>query len=187
MYRDISPDTPDAAHPIPYDELEPHILYAVLTYRGELADWNWAFFVPNPAVKPVGTSGTMFHVVCNETPGDWKFTQEERDVISAPLVVAIFRLADVSFLGEYEDIVGPDSMMPMFKTIKVPAPGSIASADFSTRTWFLDAIAVLHDCGVVTCDDGWLLEREMRKMTFQAMDKFMESKGWTGYRAEHCT
>jgi len=186
MYREASPSTPDAIAPVTVDELEPNQLYAVLTYKGELADWNWAFFVANPAVRPLGSSGTFFHVARVGSPESWKYVQEEKDVISAPLAVAIFQLADVGFLGDYEDIVGPDSLTPMFKTIKIPSAGSIASADFNTRTWFLDAIAVLHDCGVVTCDDGWLLEREVRKSTFQAMDKFMESKGWTGYSAEHC-
>ncbi|KAJ3549788.1 hypothetical protein NMY22_g746 [Coprinellus aureogranulatus] len=182
MHRDDSPDTPDATHPIPSEELEPNLLYAVLTYRGELATWNWSFFIPNPAVKPIGAAGTIFHVVDNETPGDWKFEKESKGVIASPQVVAIIRLADVSFLGEYDDIVGPDSLVPMFKTIAIPAPGSIASAEFSSRSWFLEAIAVLHDCGVVSCDDCWLLEREIRRCAFQAMDRFLESKGTIYFR-----
>ena len=115
-----TPDTPDSTHPLDTEELEPGLLYAVLSYRGELASWNWAFFVANPTVKPIGTSGTMFHVVDQDGVGDWKFEIESRDVISSPLVVAILRLADVTFLGDYEDVVGPDSLLPMFKTIEIP-------------------------------------------------------------------
>ena len=74
------------------EELEPGLLYAVLTYRGELASWNWAFFVANPDVSPIGTSGTIFHVVNNDSVGEWKFEVESRDIISSPLVVAILRL-----------------------------------------------------------------------------------------------
>ncbi|KAG2004803.1 hypothetical protein CC2G_003322 [Coprinopsis cinerea AmutBmut pab1-1] len=182
-----SPDTPDAMHPLSSEELEPGLLYAVLSYRGELASWNWAFFVPNPAQKPIGSSGTIFHVVDSaDSIGEWKFEKEQKDVISSPHVVAIIRLADVGFLGSYEDIVGPDSLTPMFKTVVIPVPGTTANAEFSSRVWFLDAIGILHDCGVVQCDDGWLLERELRRCAFTAMDKFLESKGWTAYRAEHC-
>ncbi|TFK19771.1 hypothetical protein FA15DRAFT_162574 [Coprinopsis marcescibilis] len=181
-----SPETPDAMHPISSDELEKGLLYAVLSYRGELASWNWTFFVPNPSTTPIGSAGTIFHVIDNETAGEWKFETEQKDVISSPHVVAIIRLADVSFLGEYDDIVGPDSLLPMFKTVEIPTAGTVANAEFSSRTWFLEAIGVLHDCGVVQCDDGWLLEREIRRCAFTAMDKFLDNKGWTAYRSEHC-
>lgn len=169
-----SPETPDATHPLNAEELEPGLLYAVLTYRGELASWNWAFFVPNPAVSPIGTTGTMFHVVDTDSVGLWKFEVEKQGVISSPLVVAILRLADVGFLGGYDDVVGKDSLLPMFKTVAIPTQ---ASTEFSSRTWFLEAICVLHDCGVVQCDDAWLLEREIRRCAFTAMDKYLENKG----------
>jgi len=107
-----------------------------------------------------------------------------RDVISSPLVVAILRLADVTFVGDYNDVVGPDSL-PMFRTVAVPTQ---SAAEFSSRSWFLDAICVLHDCGVVKCEDVWLLEREFRRCAFTAMDKYhdLENKGWTAYKSEHC-
>lgn len=172
-----STDMPESAQRL--DGLEAGLLYAVLTYRGELASWNWAFFVPNPSVSPIGTSGTLFHVVNNsDSSGEWMFVAEPKDVTSSPLVVAIVRLADVGFLGGYEDVVGPDSLLPMFKTVAIPVKGSaIHPAEFSSRTWFLDAICILHDCGVVTCDDVWLLEREIRRCAFTAMDQYLDNRG----------
>jgi hypothetical protein len=163
----------------PATELEPNLLYAVLTYRGDLASWNWAFFVPDSSVSPIGSVGTLFHVVMGtDSAGEWKLEVETKDILSSPLAVAIIRLADVGFLGGYEDVVGQDSLFPMFKTVAIPAAGSsIHPAEFSSRTWFLDAICVLHDCGVVTCDDVWLLEREIRRSAFTAMDKYLENKG----------
>ncbi len=169
-----SPDTPDSTHPLNPQELEAGLLYAVLSYRGELASWNWAFFVPNPVVNPIGTSGTMFHVVEPDSAGVWRFEVELKDIISSPLVVAILRLADVNFLGGYDDVVGPDSLLPMFMTVAIPNQVSTA---FSSRSWFLEAICVLHDCGVVQCDDVWLLEREIRRCAFTAMNKYLENKG----------
>ena len=171
MAPDNVPDIPDA---LSAEELEPGLLYAVLTYRGELASWNWAFFVANPAKTPIGSSGTIFHVVDCDSVGEWKFEVETRDIISSPLVVAILRLADVTFLGGYEDVVGKDSLLPMFKTVAIP---STKSTDFSSRTWFLEAICALHDYGVVQCDDVWLLEREIRRCAFTAMDNYLENKG----------
>lgn len=175
-------------------EMEPNRLYAVLSYRGDLAAWNWAFFVPNSNISPIGMSGTLFYVVntaesSGETgSGEWIFKADTREIVSSPLLVAIVRLGDVGFLGTYEDIVGPDSLMPMFKTVAIPAIGStIHPAEFSSRTWFLDAICVLHDCGVVTCDDVWLLEREIRRFAFTAMDKYLQNKGWTAYISEQCS
>jgi len=167
-------------YPLNAEELEQGLLYAVLTYRGELASWNWAFFVPNPTVNPIGTSGTLFHVVDTDSVGLWKFEVEHKqNVISSPHVVAILRLADVGFLGGYEDVVGSDSLLPMFRTVEIPTQ---ASAEFSSRAWFLEAICVLHDCGVVQCDDAWLLEREIRRCAFTAMDRYLENKGrWPPY------
>jgi hypothetical protein len=169
------PDTSDTPHPTHLNQhLEPGLLYAVLSYRGELASWDWAFFVANPTVNPIGTSGTMFHVVDQDGVGCWKFEVESKEVISSPLVVAILRLTDVSFLGDYEDVVGPDSLLPMFRTVAIPTH---TATEFSSRSWFLDAIGVLHDCGVVQCDDVWLLEREIRRFAFAAMDKYLGNKG----------
>lgn len=103
---------------------------------------------------------------------------ETKDVVSSPLVVAMVRLADVSFLGSYQDVVGADSLLPMFKTVAIPVTSSRGNmAEFSSRTWFLDAIGVLHDCGVVTCEDVWLLERELRRCAFTAMDQYLGNKG----------
>ena len=171
-----SPDTPDATHPLPSEQLEEGLIYAVLTYRGELASWNWAFFVPKPSVSPIGTAGTLFHVVDTESVGLWKFKVENQDVVSSPLVVAIVRLADVSFLGSYDEVVGKDGLLMMFHTVLKVIP-SQASAEFSSRAWFLEAIGALHDCGVVHCDDVWLLEREIRRCAFTAMDKYLDNKG----------
>jgi hypothetical protein len=160
------------------EELEPSLLYAVLTYRGELVSWNWAFFVPNSSITPIGSAGTLFHVVKASDAAEWRFEVEIKDIVSSPLVVAIIRLADVGFLGSYEDVIGQDSLLPMFKNVAIPTVDSTASlTSFSSRRWFLDAICMLHDCGVVTCDDVWLLEREIRRLAFAAMDKYLENNG----------
>ncbi|KAF9455891.1 hypothetical protein BDZ94DRAFT_1277042 [Collybia nuda] len=185
--------------------LSANLLYAVLTYRGDLATWNWAFFVPDPSVLPIGSSGTLFHVITTpapdspsdpssststststasstttfppDSPGEWTLSVEPgKDIVSSPLVVAIVRLADVGFLGGYDDVVGQDSLLPMFRTVGVPQRGTSAR-EFSSRTWFLDAICALHDCGVLQCDDVWLLEREIRRSAFTAMDKYLQNKG----------
>ncbi|KAG6852419.1 hypothetical protein C0991_012150 [Blastosporella zonata] len=164
-------------------ELEPDRIYAVLTYRGDLASWNWTFYVPNSSVSPIGSSGTLFHVVNNVSDPNasgtnWKFAAETKDILSSPLVVAIVRLGDVGFLGEYKDVVGQDSLLPILNTVAIPKVGSaIHPAEFSSRVWFLDAICILHECGVITCDDVWLLERELRRFAFTAMDRYLQNKG----------
>jgi len=169
-------------------ELEPSRLYAVLTYRGELASWNWAFFVPNSSTSPIGSAGTVFHVVKINDTAEWTFEVENWDIISSPLVVAIIRLADVGFLGSYEDVIGQDSLLPMFRSVAVPATDpTIHPVGYSSRRWFLDAIGVLHDCGVVTCEDVFLLEREIRRLAFSAMDKYLGNNGWTKFVAETCS
>lgn len=168
-----SPETPDIAHPINSEELEPGMLYAVLSYRGELATWNWGFYVPDPAVSPVGAKGTVFHVI-EDTAGLWKFEVDIKEMLSSQETIAFIRLSDLSFLGAYADVVGKDSLLPMFRTVVPPLQ---PSTDFSSRTWFLDTICVLHDCGVVHCEDLWPLEREIRRCAFTAMDRYLENKG----------
>jgi len=173
-------------------ELEPGHLYGVLTYRGELASWNWAFFIPNPTVSPIGSLGTLFHVVDASDAVEWKFEIETKDIVTSPHIVAIIRLAKLSQFQEsnYEDIVGDSegSLRSMFQMVPIPAvESSSRRAEFSSRTWFLDAIIMLDDCGVVACDDVWPLEREIRRLGFTAMDNYLENKGWTAYAAEHCS
>jgi len=182
-------DSSDTVQPVPDDQLREGHLYAVLIYRGELASWNWFFFIPDPSVPPIGTSGTMFHVVheSEDSRNFWKFVAERREVLTSPLVVAIIRLADVSFLGEYNDLIAPDCLLGMFHHAEVPAGDLGRNPEFSSRTWFLDVIDVLNDCGVITCDDKWNFERELRRAGFAAMDKYLQNKGWSIFYAEHCS
>ncbi|KAJ8507776.1 hypothetical protein ONZ45_g9892 [Pleurotus djamor] len=178
----------------PGSSLETGRLYALLTYRGDLASWNWAFFVPDPSKTPVGSGGTVFHVINdNKNPNRWAFEAVTKDIVASPLTVAMVRLGDLENLGEYEGVVGSDGLLSMFRTVEIPPKiddGRVIDrhgAEFSSRTWFLDAIAVLHDCGVINCDDVWLLERELRRCAFTAMDSYLQSKGWTVYNAERCS
>lgn len=169
-----SPQTPDLTHPLNTEELEEGLLYAVLSYRGEVGSWNWAFYVPDPSIAPIGSKGMMYHVIEDASDGIWKFEVGVKEALASPETIAIVRLSDISFLGGYKAVVGSDSLLPMFKTVAVP---TVATANFSSRSWFLDAICTLHDCGVVQCDDVWLLEREIRRCAFTAMDKYLENKG----------
>ena len=172
-------DSSDTVQPVSDEELEKGHLYAVLIYRGELASWNWSFFIPDPSVSPIGTSGTMFHVVreVEDSRNFWKLVTEKREVLTSPLVVAVIRLADVSFLGEYNDLIAPDCLPGMFHQAEDAAGGLANNPDFSSRTWFLDVVDVLNDIGVVTCDDRSNLEREIRRSAFAAMDKYLQNKG----------
>ena len=159
-------------------ELEKGKLYAVLAYKGELASWLWAFFIPDPSVSPIGSCGTIFHVV-EGSPNSWKFVREVKELLSSPLVVAIVQLGDIGFLGEYDKLVVGDDLQSIFGVVPVPVPdgNSPKYSEFSSRTWFLDMVTVLHDCGMVTCDDVWALEREIRRCAFTAMDKYLQNKG----------
>lgn len=163
-------------------ELEPGHLYGVLTYRGELASWNWAFFIPNPSISPIGSAGTLFHVINTSDDVEWKFEIRTKNVVTSPHVVAIIRLAKLHQFqdSKYEDAVGDSegSLRSIFQMVIIPTMGStIRLAEFSSRTWFLDAINMLDECGVIVCDDVWLLEREIRRLGFTAMDRYLENKG----------
>ncbi|KAF9269774.1 hypothetical protein L218DRAFT_1072553 [Marasmius fiardii PR-910] len=160
-------------------QLEAGCLYAMLAYGGEWGAWEWAFFLPKPIVFPIGREGTLFHVTLyteTDHPG-WRFeTDSSKDITASPEVVALIRLARVSDLGEYEDIVGNDGLTSLFKDVKIPSTPE-SPMDFSSRTWFTEAVGTLHDCAVVHCDDVWLLEREIKRLGFAAMDRYMENRG----------
>ncbi|KAF8622315.1 hypothetical protein AX15_007124 [Amanita polypyramis BW_CC] len=161
-------------------------LYAVLAYKGELASWLWAFFIPDPSVLPIGSCGTIFHVV-EGSPNSWKFVREVKELLSSPLVVAILQLGDIGFLGEYDRLVAGEDLQSMFGMVAVPDSRSPKSSEFNSRTWFLDMVTVLHDCGMVTCEDVWSLEREIRRYAFTAMDRYLQNKGWTIFKTESCS
>lgn len=165
--------------------LEPGLLYGLLYYRGELTAWHWSFFVPSPDAQPVGSHGTTFSVEREPGTGAWAFTVDSaRDVLAEPMLVAIVALGELAPLGTYEEIVGSDVLLAMLGNVAVPPA---AERPFSSKAWFMDAVGVLHDCGVVVCEDVWLLEREMSRCAFTAMDKYMENRGWTAYRSKHCS
>ncbi|KIK63343.1 hypothetical protein GYMLUDRAFT_72060 [Collybiopsis luxurians FD-317 M1] len=166
--------------------LIPGSLYALLSYRGELGAWEWSFLFPNPAVEPVGKEGTLFYVkimTSNNTKPYWKFSMDTVDILSSPEAVALVKLSDIADLGSYNDIVSENGLCPMFKVVEIPAAGLIPK-DFSSRSWFLDVMGSLADCGVCQCDDVWLLEREIRRYAFSAMDKYMQNRGYTVFVAE---
>jgi len=161
--------------------LLPNCLYALLSYRGELGAWEWSFFLAN-----IGKGGTLFYVkiITANNSTHWKFEIDARDIVSSPEAVALVRLADISDLGQYEEI--EQALSPMFKVVAIPAANSIP-LDFSSRSWFLDAIGMLHDCCVLHCDDVFLLEREIRRYAFSAMDKYLQNGGFTVFTAEKCS
>lgn len=159
-------------------ELEAGVLYAVLTFRGDYTSWDWSFFVPDSTVTPIGKSGALFHIVNYPSQGSagtlerWTFEMEpNKDVNAWPEIVAIVRLGDLSGLGCFKDVV--QELITTFSTVDM----NIDPVEMSTRKWFLDALWVLHDCGFVTCDDAWLLERELKKYAFSSMDTYLEAGG----------
>lgn len=240
---DLPDRSPNQPTELDIEELEENTIYAVLSYRGDFASWNWGFYVPDPSQSPIGSSGTIFHVV-NESMSSSSTSSSpsssmigngwelevigKRDIISWPLLVAIVKLADIGFLGcGYDELVGKDTLLPLFESVHIPKtvnknaaasqqqqsppppPPSLSSSslplpsppppiqqssqqplqqqqlqpqltEFSSRTWFLEAIFVLHDCGMLQCDDVWLLERELRRCAFKAMGKYLDNRGVYG-------
>ncbi|KAE9400116.1 hypothetical protein BT96DRAFT_919666 [Gymnopus androsaceus JB14] len=185
MSNNGNDDSEDLSGSSSNNSLLPGWLYALLSYRGELGAWEWSFFVPDSS----GREGTLFYVKIITTPSNstyWKFEVDTGDIVASPEAVALVRLASVADLGHYEEIVSENGLSPMFAVVAIPAPDSLPM-DFSSRSWFLDAIGMLHDCGVVQCDDVWLLEREIRRYAFNAMDKYLQNRGCTVYTAEKCS
>lgn len=173
MYMaDLREHSPNQPTELDIDQLTPGKLYAVLDYCDELTSWDWGFFVPDPASSPIGSSGTIFHAVYNKATKEWKLEVKTRNVLSDPPAVAIVMLADVTFFGGYHEQVGQDSLLPILKLAPIPTKGT-----FSSRAWFVDAISPLHDCDVLQCDDVWLLEREIQRCAFKAMERYMECRG----------
>ena len=170
------PDPPMTSPPLqllPF--LEPGLLYGLLCYRGETTAWHWAFYVPDPDVLPIGTRGTAFSVERDASTGRWVFrVDSKRGVLAEPMLVAIVALGDLAPLGNYEEVVGQDALLAMLRNVTIPRPGE---RPFSSKAWFMDAVGVLHDCGVIVCEDVWLLEREMSRCAFSAMDKYMDNRG----------
>ncbi|KAI3614160.1 hypothetical protein WG66_000169 [Moniliophthora roreri] len=164
------------------NQLEAGYLYAMLAYGGEWGTWEWSFFFPKPIVTPIGREGTLFQVILYtqcEHPG-WKFEIDHiKDITNSPEVVALVRLTQVSDLGDYDDIVGNDGLTSLFREVKIPTTPQ-SPMDFNSRIWFAEAVGTLHDCAVIHCDDVWLLEKEIKRLGFAAMDRYMENRGQVG-------
>lgn len=153
-------------------ELEGGKIYAVLTDNDDFM-WKWAFFIPNPSVSPIGSSGTIFQVIEIQDPRGWRFVEDERNVLSWQLVVAIVQLGDIEFLGDYDDLMGGNYLTQMFAQVKLPS----SDLSESSRTWFLDAVGVLHEFGILTCEDTALLEKEICRYAFGAMEGYLQREG----------
>jgi hypothetical protein len=169
-------------------ELHAGVLYAVLTYGGELSRWNWAFFIADPSCSPIGSKGTFFYVGRSSLPyGQWSFeVVDEVDVISSSLVVALIELTDsLCDLGSYSEIVGKDSeggILHMFEEVELPkdhGPSAQKSRDYSSKIWSGEVLTVLHDCGLLNChdDDVKAVVKEISRLGFRAMDTYLQSQG----------
>jgi len=163
-------------------ELEGGKLYAVLTDNDDFM-WKWAFFIPNPSVSPIGSSGTIFQVTEIQDPRGWRFVKDEKNVLSWQPVVTIVQLGDIDFLGDYDDLMGGDYLTQMFAQVKLPS----SESSESSRTWFLEAVSVLDEYGILTCEDTTLLEREIRRYAFDAMEGYLQRDGWAQFTAQNCS
>lgn len=145
---------------------------------------------PNPLANPNNSNTNSNNNNSTGSPSNpspyWKFEIDNgRDIVSSPEAVALVRLASVADLGQYEEIVGlgdghsGTGLSQMFSVVAIPDPAkeNRIPIDFSSRSWFLDAVGMLHDCGVIQCDDVFLLEREIRRYAFSAMDKYLQNRG----------
>lgn len=157
-------------------QLEGGSLYAVLLFRGDYTTWDWAFFVPDASKAPMGSAGSLFHVAnvpSLGSAGRWAFEMDSTvDFHASTETVAMVRLADLHGLGSFADVV--QELSATFNTVDTT---NTHPAEFSSRLWFIEAICVLHDCGFVTCEDAWLLERELKRYAFNAMDSYLEGGG----------
>ncbi|PFH53656.1 hypothetical protein AMATHDRAFT_54020 [Amanita thiersii Skay4041] len=159
-------------------ELSPDSLYAVLLYEGDPRSWNWALFIPDPFVSPIGSSGTVFRVfqVCDEYDVDdsrhWKFEDCHIDVISSS-VVAIIQLIDIN--GFTPDLAGEI-------LLEINPYQATHADDFSSRVWFLSVMKALHIHGLLPCDVD-VLERDICNCASDAMNDYLDNKGWTVFTA----
>ncbi|PFH53657.1 hypothetical protein AMATHDRAFT_54021 [Amanita thiersii Skay4041] len=166
-------------------ELEVGNLYALLIYEGDPDSWNWAFYLPDPSLSPIGSSGIVFRVIrgCDSDGEiDWKFDNCPMDDVSTS-VIAIIQLVDLSIVGDYNELAD-DILLDEFTRV-ARSSQIIHSDEFSSRSWFLDSIKTLQAHNMLTCDIR-RLEREICRFAFDAMDAYLHDEGWTTFTADSC-
>lgn len=187
--RDPAPlfTTPSTSRPPthpPQEELDRSLqagaLYAALLFRGDFTSWEWAFFIAQP--ESGGHSpGEIFHVGGDAGPDavhpiNLAFTVDT--VQNLADAVALVRLADLHGLGSYTDVV--DALKGALGNVDV-------TKQQSSRAWFVEAIGVLDDCGFVSCEDAFLLERELKRCAFMAMDTYLEGGEYRLFTSKNCS
>lgn len=168
-------------------KLEAGKLYAVLTYREEVAWWDWAFFIPDPSHEPIGKSGMVYTIIQeSREPISWRYVAKEKDVLTWSSVVTVVELANLKELGNYQNLIAGDGLPMFFQHVDIPKSDPSDDPDLS-RVWFRNAVGLLNDCFVLSCKKPEDLEREIRLYAFDAMVNYLQHESWPVLKANNCS
>lgn len=152
-------------------------LYAVLYYRGDRHSWHWAFFLPSASSLPgtVDAEGTLYHCRNDPNTNVWAYEVKARynPARSREGIVLIARLDDLAPFGSPQ-LIHQSLLYPQFAAVKVKQGGQ--RGDFDCQTWWVNAVKVLHEYGVVNCSSAERLDRELQMKALQATPAFERSR-----------
>lgn len=157
-------------------------LYAVLFYRQDSTSWHWAFFLPSLS-SPTGSidvEGTLYH--CKNDPSSLLWTYEVKSrynpIRSREGVVLIARLDDLASFGSPQ-VIHQSLLSPQFGSVKVKQ--GLPHREFDCRTWWKNAMHLLHEYGVVHCTSLDRLDKELQLKALQATPAFERNSSFAFY------
>ncbi|KZT29529.1 hypothetical protein NEOLEDRAFT_1128301 [Neolentinus lepideus HHB14362 ss-1] len=162
--------------------LDSQSLYAILQPRKDGFSWNWAFLLPGP--EP---TARLWHATYDNPENTWQYKtrEDEADKILADRIVLAMRLADLTVLGTYPEVV--DSIDAVLKQVPV-VENPVQRDEFSSRVWFMNGVAALDEAGHIQCDSVNTLEKEIRNHALLATEKYIyRIKEMTYITSEHCS
>ncbi|EPQ58861.1 hypothetical protein GLOTRDRAFT_33660, partial [Gloeophyllum trabeum ATCC 11539] len=159
-------------------------LYAILKDRSRGASWHWAFFLPKPGNDAKREVGLRWRTTFENPESEWRYEAAEVDLKQETHMVVAVKLADLSAMGAYEDVV--ESIGTVLKQIRIDK-GAVHLDEFSDRSWFLAGVAALNELGYVNCENVAALEKEIRNAAMMSTSKCVYQNEMSVMTSETCS
>ena len=140
-------------------ELEHNSIYAALFTHDPGNSWHWAIYLHHASQDSLGNLMSGYKLHSHNKHGPWIYECSSLNIVSTLTLVLLAKIGaiedkdwGVEFLNEF---LGP---IPM----EVPEVDRQREPTYSCRTWFREAIRVLHRAQFfIDCPDVDALEREL--------------------------
>lgn len=158
-------------------------LYIVLRKKNTRTALHWSYFIPDPAVEPLGVAGTYFHLAdCGYDVNKGyqvahMLTHAHQDMVLAA------QIADLATFGAYNIIIG--ELTQIFATMQIAQ--SANTHWHSCMQWIYTGLDTLHELGFIHCESPTALAEEILSSSLMTPDDYIRQHGGKVIITKNCS